>query len=282
MHFGSLLAALGSYLDARAHDGSWLLRIEDLDTPRCSAAANNSILAALDAYGLHHDETILYQSQRMDLYEAALAQLKTDGQVYPCACSRKEIADSALPGVDGPVYPGTCRGKLPPDRTARAWRVRTDDKPITFCDRIQGTLSQRLESGVGDFVVKRADDLFAYQLAVTVDDALQGITHIVRGADLLDSTPRQLHLQHLLHYVQPDYMHLPVATNHAGEKLSKQTRAPALPLDQVVRTLHRALTCLRQSPPPELLRSDVRTLLDWGIAHWQPDRLCGVRTLPPD
>jgi glutamyl-Q tRNA(Asp) synthetase len=334
LHFGSLAAAVGSYLDAKQHHGTWLVRMEDLDTPRCTADAADDILRTLEAFGLHSDEPVLYQSQRTAAYDEALQQLQASGAVYPCCCTRKEIADSALHGIEGLVYPGTCRDGIPSGREGRAWRTRTDylyrhsraggnpaiqnafcsnpldsrlrgitsDLParglsrmassstndevhdiagaVTFDDTVQGLISQHLESEIGDFVVKRADGLFAYQLAVVVDDAFQGITHVVRGADLLASTPRQIYLQRLLGLATPAYMHLPVAVNAAGEKLSKQTLATPLDTSQAVATLLLALDFLRQRPPAELAGCDVRTVLDWAIQHWNSKNLIGIQTLP--
>ncbi|BCK87133.1 glutamyl-Q tRNA(Asp) synthetase [Sideroxyarcus emersonii] len=280
LHFGSLVAAVGSFLDAKHHHGTWLVRMEDLDAPRCMPGVAEDILRTLDAFGLHSDEPILHQSQRTTAYAEALRKLQVGDAVYPCCCTRKEIADSALHGIDGPVYPGTCRKGIPAGREGRAWRVRTNDKPVEFDDALQGRISQRLESEVGDFVVKRADGLFAYQLAVVVDDAFQGITHIVRGADLLDSTPRQIHLQRLLELPRPRYMHLPVAVDKAGEKLSKQTLAAPVDESHPARTLLRVLDFLQQYPPESLATSDVRTILDWAIRYWNPARLQGITMLP--
>ncbi len=280
LHFGSLVAAVGSYLDARHHHGTWLVRMEDLDTPRCVPGAAEDILRTLAAFGLASDEPVIYQSQRTAAYEEALQQLKDAGAAYPCCCTRKEIADSAMHGIEGFVYPGTCRHGMAHMRTTPAWRVRTDDTPITFQDGLQGSQSQRLETDIGDFVVKRADGLFAYQLAVVVDDAEQGITHVVRGSDLLASTPRQLHLQHLLGLPVPHYMHLPVAVNATGEKLSKQTLAAPVDSTQPAGTLLRVLEFLKQAPPHGLAASDVPALLDWAVRNWQPQRLAGMRTIP--
>ena len=280
LHFGSLIAAVGSYLDARHHHGTWLVRMEDLDTPRCIPEAAPDILHTLAAFGLVSDEPVLYQSQRSAAYESALQRLQAHDASYPCGCTRKEIADSALHGIDGPVYPGTCRDGLPPGRPGRAWRVRTDDTPITYVDALQGRQSQRLRSAIGDFVVKRADGLFAYQLAVVVDDAEQGITHVVRGADLLDSTPRQIHLQRLLGLPTPHYMHLPVAVNAAGEKLSKQTLAQAVDIRQPAASLWQALHFLRQQPPAVLRNGTLQEIWEWAGAHWCPQALVGVRALP--
>ncbi len=249
LHKGSLVAAMASYLDARAHDGRWLVRIEDLDAPRCSPAAAEDILITLAAFGMQWDGEAVWQSRRTPLYEAAFAQLET--WIYACGCTRREIADSRI-GVaaDGaPVYPGTCRHGLAAGKAARAFRVRVPDAGdaagvIAFEDRWMGTISQQLATEVGDFVLKRADGFWAYQLAVVVDDADQGITHVVRGADLLDSTPRQIYLQRLLDVTTPAYMHVPVVTNAVGEKLSKQTGALALDVHAPLAELRAAATFL--------------------------------------
>jgi len=282
LHFGSLVAAVASYLDARHHHGTWLVRMEDLDTPRCVPGAAADILRTLAAFGLVSDEPVMYQSQRAAAYEEALQRLTDSGAAYPCCCTRKEIADSAMHGIEGFVYPGTCRHGMAHMRTTPAWRVRTDlsPGPMVFEDALQGRLSQHLETDIGDFVVKRADGLFAYQLAVVVDDAAQDITHVVRGSDLLASTPRQIHLQQLLGLPVPRYMHLPVAVNEAGEKLSKQTLAAPVDRAQPARTLLRVLECLKQEPPHELAASDVPTMLDWAVRNWRPERLNGMRTIP--
>jgi len=245
LHLGSLVTALASWLDARAHGGDWLVRVEDIDYPRCVKGADTDILQALEALGLHPDEPPVWQSRREALYAEALRQLDAEGHLYPCGCSRKEIADSLVHVRERHQtlgYPGTCRnglhGKLP-----RAWRVRVPDGPaatICFDDRWQGHQYQNLESELGDFVLRRADGLWAYQLAVVVDDAAQGITDIVRGADLLDSTPRQIHLQHLLGLPTPSYLHVPVVVNTIGEKLSKQSGAQALDTSAPLDTLRMA------------------------------------------
>lgn len=280
LHFGSLVAAVGSYLDAKYHHGTWLVRMEDLDTPRCVTGAAENILRTLDAFGLHSDEPVLYQSQRTAAYEDALRKLQSNGAAYPCCCTRKEIADSALNGVEGPVYPGTCRNGIPVGREGRAWRVRTNNEAVEFDDVLQGCCTQYLENEIGDFVVKRADGLFAYQLAVVVDDAFQCITHIVRGADLLDSTPRQIYLQHLLGLRIPQYLHLPIAVNESGEKLSKQTLAAPVDETHPSPTLLRVLNFLKQQPPTTMAGSSVKTVLEWAIQNWHPERLIGIRALP--
>ena len=233
LHPGSLVAAVASYLDARAHQGTWLVRIEDVDEGRTADGAAESILELLPALGMHWDGDVVWQSRRKQLYQAASERIAA--HTYPCGCNRREIADSRL-GVapDGAaIYPGTCRNGLAPGRSARSLRVRvppaSDDADlIAFDDRFAGRVCQRLDSESGDFVLKRADGFWAYQLAVVVDDAEQGITDVVRGADLLDSTPRQIYLQRLLGVPTPRYLHVPVLRNANGEKLSKQTGAVAV------------------------------------------------------
>lgn len=271
LHFGSLVAAVGSYLDARTQGGEWLLRMEDVDTPRNVAGAADGILATLVAFGFEWDGPVLRQSERGEAYAAALAVLQERGLAYPCSCSRKEITDSATrPAIDGGLaYPGTCRQGLPPGREARAWRLRVDNRCCQFSDRLQGPVGQNLENDVGDFVLRRADGLFAYQLAVVVDDAAQGITDIVRGADLLASTPRQIWLQHCLGYAPARYAHLPVATNAAGEKLSKQTLAPALDITGAAAALLRALRFLGQPAPVELARARPADVWAWARENWR-------------
>lgn len=270
LHFGSLIAALASCLEARSRGGEWLLRVEDIDTPRNVPGAADAILSTLEAFGFAWDGPVLYQSSRLPAYEAALDVLRGRGLVYPCACSRSEIAAAACrTAVDGGlVYPGTCRSGLRPGSGARAWRLRVDEAVVAFADRLQGVVEQRLADEVGDFVLRRADGIHAYQLAVVVDDASQGITDIVRGADLLASTPRQLWLQQCLAYPRPSYAHLPVATNPTGEKWSKQTLAPALAAGKASSELVRALRFLGQPAPPGLAAATVREVWDWALANW--------------
>ena len=273
LHFGSLLAALGSCLEARQNQGAWLLRIEDIDLPRNVHGAAEDIRKTLEAFGFEWDGEPLWQSRRTAAYAAALEQLRQQGLVYPCACSRREIADSASrAAIDGGLaYPGTCRSGLTAGRQPRAWRLRVDQRETRFEDRIQGCVAQHLETDVGDFVLLRADGIYAYQLAVVVDDAEQGITDIVRGADLLASTPRQIWLQHCLGLPTPGYAHLPVATNAAGEKLSKQTLAPALDPATAAGTLRRALDFLGQNPPAELADGSIAEIWHWAVLHWRID-----------
>jgi glutamyl-Q tRNA(Asp) synthetase len=228
LHAGSLVAALASWLDARAHAGTWLVRIEDLDPPREVAGAERAILDVLAACDLVSDEPIVRQSERGALYQAALDELAASGAVYPCGCSRAEVEAAATAlGLPPGVYPGTCRNGLR-QRAPRAWRFRVAAGSTTFVDRACGVYTQDLATAVGDFVVRRADGLWAYQLAVVVDDAAQGVTDVVRGADLLDNTPRQIALQRALGLPTPRYLHVPVVVNAAGEKLSKQTGARAV------------------------------------------------------
>lgn len=279
LHFGSLVAALGSCLDARAHGGRWLLRIEDVDAPRTQPGAADTILRQLEACGFEWDDEPRWQSARTDLYRGALARLQARGLVFPCACTRREMADSTLARDGSRRYPGTCRAGLPAGREARAWRLSTAPGEIHFVDAVQGEQVEDVWRDVGDFVLLRADGLFAYQLAVVVDDAEQGVTHVVRGADLLDSTARQIALQRAMGVPTPHYAHLPVATNAAGEKLSKQTLAPAVDPAQAVEALHAGLRFLGQPVPDALLRADVASLWQWARAHWSLAAVPRVRAV---
>jgi glutamyl-Q tRNA(Asp) synthetase len=270
LHFGSLVAALASWLDCRRAGGQWLVRMEDLDRPRVMPGAADAILRQLEAFSLEWDGAVIYQSTRLELYEDSLRKLEIHS--YPCACTRKEIEDSAL-AIDGSrIYPGTCRGGVAPGKTPRAVRLRTGPDPVRFTDRVQGEMAQAVESEVGDFVLLRADGVFAYQLAVVVDDAAQGVTDVVRGADLLDSTARQIHLQRLLGVASPRYLHVPVATNAAGEKLSKQTRAA----NATPRDLSRALGFLGMKAPADVPQN---ALLAWASDNWDAARIPGKRAI---
>ena len=280
LHFGSLVAALGSFLEARAHGGEWLVRMEDLDPPRVVFGAADEILRALEACGMQWHGAVVCQSARNDAYHAALHRLRQAGRVYPCACSRREIADSAVAGAEGPVYPGTCRRGVASSRTARAQRLDTRGAAVAFDDAIQGKIACDLERECGDFVLYRADRVYAYQLAVVVDDAEQGITDVVRGADLLGSTPRQIHLQQLLGLAQPRYMHLPVAVDERGEKLSKPTFAAPVDVARPLPALVAALSFLGQQPPRELARGTVGDLWAWAEENWKPDRVPRVTSAP--
>ncbi|MBV2235969.1 MAG: tRNA glutamyl-Q(34) synthetase GluQRS [Sterolibacterium sp.] len=276
LHLGSLIAAVGSYLDARHQSGLWRLRIDDVDQPRCQTGASDDILRLLEAYGFEWDGEVLYQSRRTASYREAFAYLQETGQVFPCACTRSELADSSMMALasDGArIYPGTCRNGLPAGREPRAWRLRVDEAAIRFVDAVQGEIAQHLARDVGDFVLLRADGLFAYQLATVVDDAAQGVTHVVRGADLLISTPRQILLQQLLGLPVPHYAHLPLVINDAGEKLSKQTRATALQPAQANVALFAALRFLGQAVPQEMHGADLTELWQWAIDHWSMRRV---------
>lgn len=254
LHLGSLVAALASWLDARAQAGRWLLRIEDVDTPRTVPGAAQTIMSQLRAMGLHWDGDILWQSQRNSTYQQAFDALTARGLVYGCGCTRREIADSALrgtlPALDGErPYPGTCRHGLPPGRQARAWRLRVPEGTETFVDRWLGPQQQNVAQTVGDFVLRRADGLWAYQLAVVVDDAEQGVTDIVRGADLLSSTARQRILARLLGAEPPRVMHVPLITDpDSGLKLSKQNGAAPLDTAQPLAMLTQAWQALGFAP----------------------------------
>lgn len=283
LHVGSLVAAVGSYLDARAQGGEWLVRIEDVDAPRTVPGAADGILRTLEAFGFTWDGEVVVQSQRLDLYHSALSRLQLDGLVYPCACSRSEIAAVSLgPSVDGGLlYPGTCRDGLADGKAARAWRLRVPDRTFSFVDRVQGESQQNLEREVGDFVLLRADGQYAYQLAVVVDDALQGVNAVVRGVDLLDSTARQMWLQQCLGFPTPSYAHLPVVVNAVGEKLSKQTHAAAIDPARAGEQLAAALRFLGHPPPAGLERAPLAELWLWAIAHWSIARVPAVRGIFP-
>lgn len=270
LHLGSLVTAITSYLEARTRGGEWLVRIEDLDVVRTLPGAAQQIMQTLELLGMSWDGEIIYQSQRQAAYQAALLRLENEGFMYPCTCSRKEIADTALIGVDGPIYPGSCRAGRSTALKNRlsAWRIRTDNRLIHFDDSVQGRIFQRVENEIGDFVLQRADGIYSYQLAVVVDDAWQGITHIVRGADLLHSTSRQIYLQKLLSVETPCYSHVPVVVNEQGEKLSKQTRAEPINLTNPLPQLVAALRFLGQNPPEELSKSDLSTFWEWALANW--------------
>jgi glutamyl-Q tRNA(Asp) synthetase len=280
LHFGSLVAAVGSFLEARARGGDWLVRMEDLDPPRVIPGAADDILAVLRACGMEWDGPVVRQSARASAYHAELHRLRERGLVYPCACSRREIADSAVAGAEGPVYPGTCRTGLPAGKRARALRIDTRGAAVAFDDAVQGRIAHELEKDSGDFVLYRADEVYAYQLAVVVDDAEQGITDVVRGADLLGSTPRQIYLQKLLGWTEPRYAHLPVAVNAAGEKLSKQTFAEPVDAARPLPALVAALSFLGQQPPGELQRGTLKEFWDWALRNWRMDRVPRVASGP--
>jgi glutamyl-Q tRNA(Asp) synthetase len=269
LHFGSLVAAVASYLEAKTQHGKWIVRMEDVDIPRVQVGAADGILNTLDTFGFEWDGDIVYQSQRNEAYMNAFNILKDQQLIYPCTCTRKEIADSASSiGIEGIVYAGTCLIHATKPNAPMAWRIKTEDKLIQFKDAIQGSVSQHLKFDIGDFVLKRADGLFTYQLAVVVDDAEQRITHVVRGADLLNSTPRQIYLQNLLAMNTPNYAHVPVACNSAGEKLSKQTLAQPLNAKNASLELFEALHFLGQDPPAEIKNATLDEMWRWAKENW--------------
>lgn len=279
LHFGSLVAAAASFYDARAAGGQWLVRIDDLDRPRCVPGAAEAILATLTRLGFEWDAEPQWQSRRHAAYAEAFERLREAGHLFPCACSRRELADSALARDGSRIYPGTCRAGLPPGHGPRTWRVRSTGR-IHFDDRIQGEHDENLERDVGDFIVRRADGVFAYQLAAVVDDAAAGVTDVVRGADLLGSTSRQIHLQHLLGHAVPRHAHVPVAVDRHGDKLSKQTHARAIDALKAEHVLMLALDFLGQEPPPHRARTNVHTIHAWAIEHWSITRVPRRAGLP--
>jgi len=273
LHFGSLVAALASYLDARSVGGQWLLRMEDLDPPREIPGAQDEILRSLEACGFEWDGPVVRQSERHGAYEEVIQHLLDQGLAYACTCSRKQ-----LEGCGG-VYPGTCRNAMH-GLGGAAIRIRVPELEYHFVDRVQGAFRQHLGREVGDFVIRRRDGLYAYQLAVVLDDAWQGVTDIVRGADLLDSTPRQLYLQELLGLPQPRYLHIPLIVQEDGNKLGKSYRSPALPADQAAEQLCKALRALGQQTPADMAQSTPQEVLAWASQHWQVERIPQQVSLP--
>ena len=277
LHFGSLVAAVASYLQARSCGGRWLLRIEDIDPPRERRGAADLIVRALESYGFEWDGPVLYQSRNSPRHHAAVERLIDEGLAYACSCSRQRLA-TAPQGPLGRIYPGTCRARNnPPDN---AIRLKTDNTPVVFVDLLQGRQVQRLESESGDFVIRRRDNLIAYHVAVVVDDALQGISHVVRGVDLLESTPRQIYLQRLLGYPTPQYAHIPVVVNREGQKLSKTTGAGGIRLDRISPVLCAALRALGQSVPPDLASAGQSEVWAWATGCWTLDPVVNRRTIP--
>jgi glutamyl-Q tRNA(Asp) synthetase len=273
LHFGSLVAAVASYLQARVHNGLWILRIEDIDPPREQPGATKLILDALESYGFEWDGDVIYQSATTATHDAALHSLLRRGLAYPCGCSRKDLAEVAR-GPLGVIYPGTCRNGCSASETAI--RIRTNNEPISFEDALQGMQTQCLESESGDFIIRRRDGLIAYQLAVVVDDQIEGITEIVRGIDILNSTQRQIWLQQLLGYSTPQYVHIPVITHPNGDKLSKLTGARGIPLENPPAMLVAALLALRQEPPSDLNASRIQDIWQWAVSNWKLEPLRGL------
>jgi len=279
LHFGSIVAASGSFLEARTRAGEWHLRMDDLDPPRVVPGAAQDIVRCLHAFGFEWDGEMVKQSARGAAYRQAFERLLREGLAYPCACSRKQIAERGVMGAEGPIYPGTCRGGMPPGASARAWRMRTAGVQVEFEDRVLGVQRRDLERESGDFVLLRADGVWSFQLASAVDDAQMGMTDIVRGADLLESSARQIHVLRALGEAVPTYAHLPVALDAAGEKLSKQTKAPAVEASRASEVLVEALQFLAQPVPEELSRADTRAVWTWAVDNWDLRRV--RREAPP-
>ncbi len=277
LHLGSLFTALAGFLDARKNQGLWLLRMDDLDTPRNRPGAEDSILHDLEKFGLVWDETVYYQSQAQDYYHEAMAQLFSQNRVYRCHCSRQFLNGLNLKKPQ--VYPGLCRNKHSSEPQPHALRIKTDHTVFSFRDRLQGFINQNLADHTGDFIIRRKDRIFAYQFAVVIDDYQQHVTHIVRGHDLLDSTFRQLHLQDQLEYSRPEYMHVPVIVDHQGLKLSKQTHARAVNAEKPTETLFLLLSLLKQGPPESLRKASVSEILAWAIEHWTPQKMARVKKI---
>lgn len=271
LHLGSLVAALASFLDARHRNGKWLVRIEDIDPPREQAGATDEILRALQAHGLNGDGPVMYQSQRIEIYQTAANRLIEQQQAFYCGCSRLQLKDHK-------VYPGSCRGQLSSPSQPAAIRVIAQGN-IDFADRIQGHQRNNMATEVGDFVIYRKDGLVAYQLATALDDHLQGITHVVRGNDLLDSTSRQIYLQKIFGVSSPEYAHIPVLANANGQKLSKQNLATPLDLNCCQQNLFQALTWLNQNPPEALSSQSVPSILHWGTTHWDISRIAPISSI---
>jgi len=269
LHIGSLYTALASFLQARSQQGLWLIRIDDLDTPRNIKGSGDSILKTLETFGLHWDGRVAYQSQTLDVYHEILDKLANDKLIYPCTCSRKTLTS---------VYSGICRNKQTLPDSPHSLRIKTDNRIIAFNDRLQGLMSQNLADN-GDFILKRKDQIIAYQFAVVIDDDRQHINHVVRGYDLLDSTPRQIYLQQLLGLVTPDYMHVPVIIDEQGYKLSKQTRATAVDIKKPHTVIFELLNLLKQNPPGELQNASLTELLSWSIENWNPNLLKNCRAI---
>ena len=272
LHFGSLLAALGSFLNARSRNGEWLVRIENIDPPREIAGAGQAQIEALARHGMESDRDVVWQIDSMPVHERVIEGLLERGLAFPCGCTRADLPDSG-------VYPGTCRTGLPRGRRARAIRLRVDDQNVAFDDAVQGPCLRSPATECGDFVIRRADGLIAYQLAVVVDDASAGVTEVIRGSDLIESTARQILVYRALGLEPPRYGHLPLVIDSSGRKLSKSERDDPIRHGMPASNLQRALRCLGHSPPPGL--TSVDALLAWATEHWSIDRVPrGPCTIP--
>lgn len=270
VHYGTLIAAVGSYLQAKKNNGKWLLRIEDVDTTRSVAGADTDILHTLEAFGFQWHGSVIYQSEQTKYYQQALEQLSSRELVFPCLCTRKQLAK-----INNEVYPGRCRNRRLPEKETHALRLRTKNLTINFDDTVMGKQSQNIATQCGDFIIKRRDGLFAYQLAVVVDDALQGISDVVRGADLLGSTARQIYLHQLLGYIAPTYCHLPLAVDCSGKKISKSDGATKVDVNNRERLLCSVLVFLGQQPPADLDASSINDIWLWASTHWDMAKVPG-------
>jgi len=273
LHLGSLYTALARFLEARPKRGQWIVRIDDIDTPRCVPGASEKILKTLEHFGLHWDQPVDYQSKRLDQYREAIHTLKETGRTYPCRCSRKSLEGTK------PVYPGWCRNRNIDRNQPHAIRVTVDNHPVSMNDRIQGAFSQNLAASHGDFIIRRRDGIYAYQLAVVLDDAQSGITEVVRGCDLLHNTPRQIHLYRLLGLPIPSYCHIPVLVDQHGHKLSKQTGAPPVESIEPGPLLYQLLQGLGQNPPQALRIALPDEILTWAMTHWNLRKIPKTRQI---
>ena len=278
LHLGSLLTALASWLQARSKNGVWLLRIDDLDRPRCIKGMDSEILHQLESHGLDWDETPRYQTQHVEAYEHALARLLDMGRVYPCTCTRATLDRSALDGPDGPVYSGHCRLLGLPCAERHALRYRVDDSILEFQDGWAGPQQRRMQREVGDFTLRRSDGMIGYQLACAIDEKDQCITEVVRGADLLGSSFRQIALMQALGLTPPQYRHGPVLKDPQGNKLSKQNHAEPILAAAAADNLLRCLHHLKQQPPAGIAGASPRVILEWALQHWQPEALLHLGT----
>ncbi|MCK5188740.1 MAG: tRNA glutamyl-Q(34) synthetase GluQRS [Methylococcales bacterium] len=274
LHLGSLYAALASFLDARAKGGLWLLRIDDSDTPRHVSGATEGIINTLQLYGLEWDDSVCYQSNHQQTYQTIITRLIAQNLVYPCTCTRKALASN-----NSAIYPGFCLNNQQKNDLAHSLRIKSEAIEIVFDDELQGHQCHNIAQQHGDFIIKRKDNIIAYQLAVVIDDHLQNITHVVRGFDLLDSTPKQIFLQQILGYSTPQYTHVPVIIDKEGNKLSKQTFAQAVPTESPHKTLYLLLELLKQNPPASLKNTTVNEVLNWAIEHWTPETLKKIRAI---
>jgi glutamyl-Q tRNA(Asp) synthetase len=282
LHLGSIYTALAGFLQARSQQGLWLLRIDDLDSPRNVKGSADSILKTLEAFGLYWDGDVYYQSRHIDIYNDVISDLQTNKLIYPCTCSRKTLTAGDRGQSQSDVYPGICRERQTLPDVPYALRIKTDKRIITFQDKLQGPVSHNLAEQDGDFIVKRKDRIIAYQFAVVIDDDLQHVNQIVRGFDLLDETPKQIYLQQLLGFHTPGYMHVPVIVDEQGYKLSKQTQAMAVGLTSPHRVIFELLVLLKQNPPIELQQAPVSELLSWAVEHWNPDVLKNAHAVSCD